>query len=47
MRLQHSPAAAHVTQTQQALELQRMLIGHAERAVEAFVGRATGKPPLR
>jgi hypothetical protein len=44
MRLQHSPAAAHVTQTRQALELQHMAIGHAERAVEAFIGRATGKP---
>jgi hypothetical protein len=43
MRLQHSPAAAHVTQTLQSLELRHMAIGHAERAIEAFIGRATAK----
>jgi hypothetical protein len=43
LRLQHSPAAAHVTQTQQALELQDFAIGHAERAIEAFLAKATAK----
>jgi hypothetical protein len=43
LRLQRSPAASHVTQTQQALELQHFHIGHTERAVEAFLAKATAK----
>jgi hypothetical protein len=47
LRLQHSPAAPHVTQTQQAIELQGMAIGHAERAIEAFIAKATASERTR